>query len=105
MPVVTFAEILAADVAGHESGKSLTWTLGGAVDVSEIASIGVFCPADHFSRAHFTIRFKRSEAQLVESSNTTAVRKLQAGLTQIWKESQNSDLIIQPLDLLNKETK
>jgi hypothetical protein len=103
MPVVTFAEIVAADITGYESGKSLSWEMGGAVDVSEIAAIGMFCRADRFNNARFNIRFKHSETQCVESSNTTAVRKLQAGLTQIWKESQNSDLITQPLELLNKE--
>lgn len=103
MPVVTFAEIVAADISGHESGKSLSWELGGGVDVSEIASIGVFCPAARFNASYFTIRFKHSEIQQVESSNTTAIRKLQAGLTQIWKESQNVDLRIQPIELLNKD--
>lgn len=101
MPVVTFAEIVAADVPGFETDQSLAWTVGGGVDIADISSIGVFCPSDRFNGPRFTIRFKHAETQNVESSNTTAVRKLQAGLTQIWKESQNMDLRVAPIELLS----
>ena len=100
MSVVTFAEIVAADIPGFESGKSLSWDLGGAVDITDITSIGVFSPSDRFNNPRFTIRFKHAETQNVESTNTTAVRKLQAGLTKIWKESQNADLRVDPLSYL-----
>ena len=104
MSIVTFEEIVAADVPGFETDKSLTWTLGGAVDLSDITSIGVFSPSDRFNGPRFTIRFKHAETQNVESGNTTAVRKLHAGLTKIWKESQNAGLRINPIDFLSKES-
>lgn len=103
MSVVTFAEIVASDVEGFETSKSLQWSHGGAVDLDDITSIGMFQPAARFNQAQFNIRFKKSEMQCVESSNTTAIRKLQAGLTKLWQVNANRDLRIQPIDLLNKE--
>lgn len=96
MSVVSFEELVALDVPQHESGNSVVWTSGGGVDLSQIASVGTFSPADRFSHANFNIRFHHAEKQLVESSDTTAVRKLQAALVMVWVK-YNRDHKINPL--------
>lgn len=96
MSVVTFEELVSLDVPNHESGESVVWTLGGGVDLKQIASVGTFSAADRFSHANFNIRFHHAEKQLVESSNTTVVRKLHAALVMVWVK-YSRDQSINPL--------